>query len=189
MTLKMMCSQLARKPLGLDVMLLFAKPTAILQPICDLLDNWRYEEDQNEYQPVYEEFGSILLLLLAFAYRYSFTPTELGIRSQDSFVAKLLSRGHLSRPLDELTEQERGHVNGWIHGLFDSEAGGLGDELMSSCPPQDFYLLVPTLFLNISLAFGAGAISEDTLKGGLECKSHHSLRLGPLPSSLARGDG
>lgn len=173
MTLKMLCSQMAKHPLSLDVMLLFAKPTAILQPICDLLDNWRYEEDQNEYQPVYEEFGSVLLLLLAFAYRYGLTPSDLGIRSRESFVAKLLSQGHLSRSLDELTEQESGHLNGWIHGLFDTEAGGLGDELMSSCPPQDFYLLIPTLFLNISLALSAGALSEETLKGGLECECHH----------------
>ena len=170
MTLKTMCSQLAKKPLSLDVMLLFAKPATILQPMCDLLDNWRYEEDQNEYQPVYEEFGSILLLLLAFAYRYGLTPADLGVRSRDSFVARLLSHGHLSRSLDQLTEQESGHLNGWIHDLFDTEAGGLGDELMSSCPPQDFYLLIPTLFLNISLAFGSGALSEDTLKGGLECE-------------------
>ena len=174
MTLKMLCSHLAKKPLGLDVMLLFAKPVAILQPICDLLDNWRYDEDQNEYQPVYEEFGSILLLLLAFAYRYGLTPSDMGIRSRNSFVAKLLSRGHLSRSLDELTEQENNHLGVWIHGLFDTEAGGLGDELMSSCPPQDFYLLVPTLFHNISLAFTAGALSEETLKGGLECEFSQS---------------
>ncbi|KAL2110864.1 hypothetical protein VUR80DRAFT_588 [Thermomyces stellatus] len=174
MTLKMLCSQLARKPLSLDVMLLFAKPATILHPICDLLDNWRYEEDQNEYQPVYEEFGSVLLLLLAFTHRYELTPGDLGIRSRESFVAKLLTQGHLSRSLDELTELENGHLNGWIHGLFDT-AGGLGDELMSSCPPQDFYLLIPTLFLNISLAFAAGALSEETLKGGLECEYHQSV--------------
>lgn len=170
MSLKTLCSQLARKPLSLDVMLLFVKPASILQPICDLLDNWQYEEDQGEYQPVYEEFGSILLLLLAFAYRYNLTPADIGIRSRDSFVSKLLSQGHLGRPLDSLTEQEQEHLDGWIRGLFDTDTGGLGDELMSSCPPQDFYLLIPTLFQNIALAFGSGCLAEETLKGGLECK-------------------
>ncbi|CAI4210486.1 unnamed protein product [Parascedosporium putredinis] len=116
-------SQLARKPLSLDVMLLFVKPASILQPICDLLDNWQYEEDQGEYQPVYEEFGSILLLLLAFAYRYNLTPADIGIRSRDSFVSKLLSQGHLGRPLDSLTEQEQEHLDGWIRGLFDTDTG------------------------------------------------------------------
>ncbi|KAI5917313.1 mediator complex subunit Med5 [Camillea tinctor] len=168
MSLKMLCSQLAKKPLSLDVLLLFNKPAAILYPLCELLDNWRYDEDQGEYQPVYEEFGSILLLVLAFVFRYNLSPTDLGIRSPESFIAKLLIRGQLSKPLDELADQEKGHLDGWIHGLFDSEAGGLCDELMSSCPPQDFYLLIPTLFQNIVLAFGTNYLSEENLKTGIE---------------------
>ena len=181
MSLKMLCSQLARKPLALDVMLLFDKPTTILHPLCELLDNWRYEEDQGEYQPVYEEFGSILLLLLAFVYRYSLSASDLGIRSPESFVAKLLSKGHLSRPLEDLSDQEKSHLDGWIHGLFDTEAGGLGDELMSSCPPQDFYLLIPTLFHNIVLALSTGYLTEDSLKSGVECKFVPKLKgSGPI---------
>ncbi|KAI1076096.1 Med5-domain-containing protein [Whalleya microplaca] len=168
MTLKLLCSQLAKKPLSLDVMLLFDKATTILHPLCELLDNWRYDEDQGEYQPVYEEFGSVLLLLLAFVYRYNLSVMDLGIRSPDSFVAKLLNRGPISKPLDELTDQEKGHLDGWIHGLFDSEAGGLGDELMSSCPPQEFYLLIPTLFHNIVLAFSTNHLNEENLKTGVE---------------------
>ncbi|KAJ9134623.1 Mediator of RNA polymerase II transcription subunit 5 [Pleurostoma richardsiae] len=168
MSLKALCSHLARKPLSLDVLLLFDKPGTILHPLCDLLDNWRYDEDQGEYQPVYEEFGSILLLLLAFVYRYNLSIADLGARAPDSFVAKLLSKGHLGRPLDDLSDQEKGHLDGWIHGLFDTDAGGLGDELMSSCPPQDFYLLIPALFHNIVLAFSTGYLVEESLKGGVE---------------------
>ncbi|KAK4103892.1 Med5-domain-containing protein [Parathielavia hyrcaniae] len=169
MTLKHLCSQLAAKPLSLDVLLLFDRPQKILHPLCELLDNWAgYEEDQGEYQPVYEEFGSILLLLLAFAYRYSLSPAALGIRSPDSFIGKLLSGGSLYRPLEELNEQEKSHLNGWIHGLFDPEAGGLGDDLMASCPPQDFYLLMPTLFHQIAMGLSAGHLTDDMLKGGLE---------------------
>ncbi|KAK4033848.1 hypothetical protein C8A01DRAFT_19269 [Parachaetomium inaequale] len=169
MTLKQLCSQLAAKPLSLDVLLLFDKPQKILHPLCELLDNWAgYEEDQGEYQPVYEEFGSILLLLLAFVYRYNLSPADLGIRSPDSFVGKLLGGGTLCRPLEELKEQEKAHLNGWIHGLFDTDAGGLGDDLMASCPPQDFYLLMPTLFHQIVVALSAGYLTEDVLKGGLE---------------------
>lgn len=170
MSLKLLCSQLAQKPLSLDVMLLFEKPATILHPLCDLLDNWKYDEDQGEYQPVYEEFGSILLLVMAFAYRYNLSVSDLGIVSPDSFVSKLFGQGHQSRVFDELSEQQKGHLDGWIHGLFDSEAGGLGDELMSSCPPQDFYLLVSTLFQNIVLAFSTGHLSEESLRGGVECK-------------------
>jgi mediator of RNA polymerase II transcription subunit 5 len=171
MTLKQLCSQLAGKPLALDVLLLFERPHKILHPLCELLDNWgAYDEDQGEYQPVYEEFGSILLLLLAFVYRYGLSPADLGIRSPDSFMAKLLSGGDLCRPLEELDDQEKAHLAGWIHSLFGTEAGALGDETMSSCPPQDFYLLVPTLFHQVVLALSAGRLSDEMLKGGVECE-------------------
>ncbi|CAM1508468.1 Fc.00g053160.m01.CDS01 [Cosmosporella sp. VM-42] len=168
MSLKLLCSQLAQKPLSLDVLLLFEKLPNILEPLCQLLDNWRYEEDQGEYQPVYEEFGAILLLVLAFAYRYNLTAVEIGIQSPDSCIARVLGRGHIGRQHDELTEQENGHINGWIHGLFDTEAGGLGDDLMSSCPPQDFYLLVAPLFQNIVVAYTHGYLNDETLKSGVE---------------------
>ncbi|KAI0122965.1 mediator complex subunit Med5 [Xylariales sp. AK1849] len=168
MSLKLLCSQLAKKPLSLDVILLFEKPATILHPLCDLLDKWRYDEDQGEYQPVYEEFGSVLLLVLAFVHRYGLSVADLGARSLDSFVAKLLSNGHLSRPLEELSESEQGHLGGWIQGLFDTESGGLGDELMSSCPPQEFHLLASTLFYQIVLAFSTDRLTEETLKSGIE---------------------
>ncbi|KAL2023869.1 hypothetical protein VTK56DRAFT_646 [Thermocarpiscus australiensis] len=169
MTLKQLCSHLAGRPLSLDVLLLFDKPQKILHPLCELLDNWAgYDEDQGEYQPVYEEFGSILLLLLAFVYRYGLSPTDLGIRSPESFVAKLMGGVDLCRPLEELSGREKSHLNSWIHGLFDTEAGGLSDELVSSCPPQDFYLLVPTLFHQIVLALSTGHMADERLKCGLD---------------------
>ncbi|KAH6845434.1 mediator complex, subunit Med5 [Chaetomium sp. MPI-CAGE-AT-0009] len=167
--LKQLCSQLAAKPLALDVLLLFDKPQKILHPLCDLLDNWGgYDEEQGEYHPVYEEFGSILILLLAFVYRYNLSPADLGIRSPDSFVGRLLGGGNHYRPLEDLNEQEKAHLNGWIHGLFDTDTGGLGDDLMALCLPQDFYLLMPTLFHQIVVALSAGYLTDDVLKGGLE---------------------
>lgn len=174
MSLKQWCGQLARKPQSLDILLLFNRPETVLQPVCELLDNWRYDEDregQGEYQPVYEEFSSILLYLLALAYRYGLSAADLRIRSPDSFVGKLLSKTHHARRLDDLSEQEKAQVGGWLHGLFDSDVSGLGDELMSSCSPQEYYLLIPTLFEQIILAFSLGHLSEEMLKGGLECKS------------------
>ncbi|KAG6003697.1 hypothetical protein E4U21_001805 [Claviceps maximensis] len=168
MSLKMLCSQLAQKPQTLDIILLFEKLPAVLGPLCQLLDNWHYEEDQGEYQPIYEEFGSILLLILAFSYRFNLTAADIGIVSPDSSVAKILSRAHVSRERDDLTDQEKGHVTGWIKGLFDSDSGGLGDDLMSSCPPQDFHLLVATIFQNIVMAYTYGYLNDEALKGGIE---------------------
>ncbi|KAH6606352.1 mediator of rna polymerase ii transcription subunit 5 [Trichoderma cornu-damae] len=168
MSLKLLCSQLVQKPQSLDVLLLFEKLPAVLEPICQLLDGWRYEEDQGEYQPVYEEFGAILLLVLAFAYRYNLSPADIGILSADSNIGKIISRAHISRELDELSEQEDEHLGGWIHGLFDSDAGGLGDDLMSSCPPAEFYLLIATLFQNIVIAYTQGFLTDDALRSGVE---------------------
>lgn len=171
MSLKQWCVQLARKPQSLDILLLFNKPELIFQPLCELLDNWRYDEDredQGEYQLVYEEFSSILLIFQALAYRYGLSAADLKIHSPDSFVGKLLSKTHHARHLDDLSDQEKAQIGGWVHGLFDSDVSGLGDELMSSCSPQDFYLLIPTLFQQIVLAFSTGRLTEEMLKGGLE---------------------
>ncbi|RDA86537.1 hypothetical protein CP532_1899 [Ophiocordyceps camponoti-leonardi (nom. inval.)] len=167
-SLKLLCSQLAHKPQSLDILLLFERLPAVLEPLCQLLDNWRYDDDQGEYQPIYEEFGGILLLVLAYAYRYNLRAADIGIVSPNSCVAKILDRAHISRPLNELTEQEKTHVNGWIHGLFGSETGGLGDDLMSSCPPQDFYLIVASLFQYIVSAYAHGYLNDDSLKSGIE---------------------
>ena len=170
MSLKTICSHLARKPSSLDVILLFNRPQTILQPICNLLDNWKYDEDQGEYQPVYEEFGSVALLVLAFVHRYDLNASDVGLPSNNSFVWKLLEKNATSRSLSNLSDAEKGHLDGWIRGLFASDGGGLGDELMSSCPPQDFYLLVPKLFHQIVLAFMTQKLPDDSLKNCLECK-------------------
>lgn len=171
MALKQLCGQLASKPLSLDILLLFSPAQKILHPLRELIDHWGgYDEEQGEYQPVYEEFGSVLLLLMAFVYRYNISPADLGVRSPDSFVGKLIGGGHAVRLLSDLSPQEHLHLNGWIQGLF--AEGGLGDELMASCPPQDFYLLMPVLFGQISAALSAGFLNEETLKSGLECEFH-----------------
>lgn len=170
MSLKLLCAQLAQKPQSLDILLLFEKLPNILEPLCTLLDNWRYEEDQGEYQPVYEEFGAILLLVLAFTYRYNLSPADIGIQSADSCIAKILGQAHISRQIENLTEQENAHIGGWIRGLFDSDTGGLGDDLMSSCPPQDFYLLIATIFQNIVVAYTHQYLTDESLKGGVECQ-------------------
>lgn len=168
-SLHLLCSQLAQKPHTLDILLLFEMVPAILQPLCQLLDNWHYEEDQGEYQPIYEEFGSILLLILAFSYRYNLTAADMGIMSPDSSVAKILTSAHVSRERDDLSDQEKGHVTGWIKGLFSSDSGGLGDDLMSSCTPHDFHSLVATIFQNIVVAYAHGYLKDEALKGGIEC--------------------
>ncbi|KAB8266567.1 mediator of RNA polymerase II transcription subunit 5 [Aspergillus minisclerotigenes] len=166
MTLKSICNSLSRRPQALDVILLFRSAKQVLQPLCALLDSWHWDEDQGESQPVYDEFGSILLLVLTFKYRYDLRPYDLGITSNDSFVLKLLDCGSSSQNLDDLSEKQNKNLGAWITALFIAE--GISEETMSSCSPQEFYLLVTTLFNQSLTACEAGKLEFDTLKGGFE---------------------
>jgi mediator of RNA polymerase II transcription subunit 5 len=44
-TLKSLCVALAGKPRCIDILMQFVSPAALLQPICQVLDNWRYEDE------------------------------------------------------------------------------------------------------------------------------------------------
>ncbi|KAI9757384.1 MAG: mediator complex subunit [Candelina submexicana] len=166
MLLKAICSSLSRRPLSLDVMLLFTSSSDLLLPICQVLDNWKFEEDQGEYQPVYEDFGGILLLVLAYVHRYELSIADLGLSNDGSFIARLLATESISQRTEDIPQEQNAHLGGWIRGLFEAE--GISDELMSSCPPQEFYLLVPMLFSQSVAACDAAVLDLDTLKGGLE---------------------
>ncbi|PKY01917.1 mediator of RNA polymerase II transcription subunit 5 [Aspergillus campestris IBT 28561] len=166
MTLKNICNSLSRRPQALDVILLFRSPKQMLQPLCELLDSWHWDEDQGESQPVYDEFGSILLLVLTFNYRYNLHPHDLGIVGSDSFVLRLLERGSCSQKLEDLSDKQNKNLGAWIGALFIAE--GISEETMSACSPQEFYLLVSTLFDQSLTACEAGKVEFDTLKGGFE---------------------
>ncbi|KAI1953073.1 mediator complex subunit [Ophidiomyces ophidiicola] len=165
-TLKNICNSLSRRSQVLDIMLLFKSPIAILGPLCSLLDAWKWEEDHGECQPVYDEFGSILLLVLAFKYKYNLTPLELGISSSNSFTLRLLEGGASSQRLEDLTDSQKQNLGAWITALYVAE--GISDESMSSCSPQEFYLLVATLFSQSLAACQVGKLEFETLKGGFE---------------------
>lgn len=168
MTLKTICNSLSRRPQALDVIMLFRNTKQVLQPLCSLLDSWRWDEDQGENQPVYDEFGSILLLVLAFKYRYDLSSYDLGISGSDSFVLKLLERGSCSAKIEDLSEKQNHNLGVWIGALFIAE--GISEETMSNCSPQEFYLLVATLFDQSLGACEVGKLEFETLKGGFECK-------------------
>ncbi|EMD68367.1 hypothetical protein GGP41_003418 [Bipolaris sorokiniana] len=167
MYLKQLCCLIFKKPQAMDVMLQFTSPASILRPLCQFLEDWHYDSDQGEYQPVYDEFGAILVLIMAFVYRYDLVCHDIGI-AHDTFIAKLLQHGHHSIPPDELTEEQGGHLGSWLKGLYDSDKEGLSNEVFASCRPQDFYLIVPTLFHQTVAACSLGVLSFETVKGGLE---------------------
>lgn len=49
MTLKSVCNSLSRKPLALDVVMLFTQSNNLLRPLCHVLDNWQEHEDQGVF--------------------------------------------------------------------------------------------------------------------------------------------
>lgn len=59
MTLKLMCNSIVRKPGTMDIILLFQTPASILQPLCALLDGWKWDDDHGSDAPSY-----IYLILL-----------------------------------------------------------------------------------------------------------------------------
>ncbi|KAK8197736.1 mediator complex, subunit Med5 [Phyllosticta capitalensis] len=164
-SLKTICNALSRKPRSLDVMFQYTSPASILQPLCQLLDSWKHEEEQSEYQPVYDEFGAVLLLIQAFVLRHDLKSVDFGVE-HGSFIAQLIERGHISLTQDELSEEQHKYLDGWVRGLYGSE--GISDDLLKSCKPQDFYLLVPTIFSGTIHACSVDAVSIDDVKSGLE---------------------
>jgi len=121
-----------------------------------------------ESQPVYEEFGAILLLVLAVINRYELAPSEIGISSPTSFIRQLLELEATEEGIDDLDELRTKHLGDWIAALF--VADSLSDELTSSCSPHDFYRLVPTLLHQSLKACDGGKLSFETLKSGFDCR-------------------
>jgi mediator of RNA polymerase II transcription subunit 5 len=72
--------------------------------------------------------------------------------------------------MEELNEEQQKQLASWIKGLFDTDGIGITDEVTSSCRPQQFYMLVPTLFSQTVYACTEGILGMEAVKGGLECK-------------------
>lgn len=128
-----------------------------------------------ESQPVYEEFGAILLLVLTVTHRFELAPSEIGIVSTTSFTRQLLEMEAAEQSLDDFDDSKKKLLGDWISTLF--VADSLSDELTSSCSPHEFYKLVPTLLHQSLEACASGKLSIETLKSGFDCKSTKKLDL------------
>lgn len=170
--LKSVCTSLTKKFPNLDVIMLFAQPAAILQPLCNILNDWVHDQDSSEFQPPYEEFACILLFVLAACHRYDLQAADLGLMQDDNFIMKMIRRVPQSLQMSDLTEEQNKQFSKWVEGLYATdehgEITGIGDEVMSQCPPQAFYLLVPLLFDQSVMSCRSNSLSIDTMRGGLE---------------------
>ena len=102
------------------------------------------------------------------AYRFRLLPGELGFTANDEFWQLLLQGNIAAKPISKLSEDQNKRLSGWIGGLF--ESNGLGDDVLSTCPPQEFFALVPTIFQQSIMACRLGALEAAYLKNGLERK-------------------
>ena len=117
---------------------------------------------------MYEEFGSILLLVLLIQSRFKLYQEELTNGKPSSFLHHYLRLACVGKSINDLSEKESESIGVWIQGLFDSE--GISDDLMSKCTPQQFHLLVGTLFDQSLKACQAKVLNMETLKGGFDCE-------------------
>lgn len=170
--LRTVCTSLTKKFPNIDVVMLFTQPANLFLPLCGILNDWIHDQDSSEFQPPYEEFACILLFVLAAIHRYSLTATDLGVTQEDSFIMKILRSVDQNLDYKDTTDEQKKQLGKWIDGLYSTdehgETTGIGDEVMSQCPPQAFYMLVPVLFDQSVLACKSKHLSIDTLRGGLE---------------------
>lgn len=167
MTLKIVCNGLSRRPATLDVLLLFTSIHELLSPLCETLDSWQMHEDQGEHQPVYDEFGSVLLFVTLVQYRFDLRRYELSASPSESFLVQYTAEAATAKALGGMSEKESKLLGAWIRGLF-NENEGINDELMATSSPSDFHMIVATLLDQSLKACQAGFLAMSTLKDGLE---------------------
>ena len=167
MTLKILCNGLSRRPATLDVLLLFTSIHELLSPLCETLDSWQMHEDQGEHQPVYDEFGSVLLFVALVQHRFERRRYELSASLSESFLVQYTAEAATAKALEDMSEKESKLLGAWIRGLF-NENEGINDELMATSSPSDFHMIVATLLDQSLKACQAGFLAMSTLKDGLE---------------------
>jgi mediator of RNA polymerase II transcription subunit 5 len=168
--LKDLANAIIKNPVAINALSMFIKPSYWLGPLCTLLDEWRWDDIHGESQPVYEEFGSILLLIICCKRRLFLSISQMGM--QEGFVARYFDQEGVEASL--LSEESNKHLGDWIGAFYIAE--GLSDEVTTSCSPQEFYMLVPSLLNQSMLGYKRGKLTLDMLKGGLECEFMKSQR-------------
>ncbi|KAF3931824.1 hypothetical protein ABW19_dt0201415 [Dactylella cylindrospora] len=173
MGLYSLCKNLISRPKTIDLLLLHSRPVAILEPLCIVLENWRYDDDQDEYEPVYKEFGYILLLVMTIYYRHNLNFSHLGNIPPTNFVPMFIKQCHKDVAIDDLSKMGDRHnqLGRWIKALFEAEGEGITNEVMQTSKPQEYFTLIPTLTAQTVEACDRGILDNDTLRGGLDCMS------------------
>ena len=126
---------------------------------------YRLLTSTGENQPVYDEFGSILLLVITIFHCFQLDVHEY-MQETSSFTARYLRSAHVGQPIKHLDEQQSKSLGAWVRGLFETE--GISDELMSLSSPQAFHLGIATLFDQSFQACQTRILSLQTVRGGFD---------------------
>lgn len=171
--LRRLCQALALRTNSLDTLLLHIQPIQLLAPLVSYLDDWKEDEDEINFQDMFTDFGSILLLIILVYRRYDLAYEDMGINTtkDDSFCARAVRQlqrtsSWPATSLEDLSTDQRELLGGWITGLFDTD--GISDDLMRSCSAKDLVNLAPLIFQQAITACSKGVIDFDALRGGLE---------------------
>lgn len=123
---------------------------------------------------MYDEYGACFLLVTTCINRFGLKPADLDGISSTGLVAHMLDmHGSAPSTINNLTQDQQKHLTGWVRALFETE--GISDELMSTCPPQDFYKIVPTIFNQSVIACRSDVLDMEKIKNGLERKQSRQL--------------
>lgn len=145
------CQALALSPDILENLLLFVDFKQMFDPLVRIIDEWKHDEDEINFQEVYTDFGCILLMVILAHERY-----QLELPS-DSVAWNMIQ-------IQTITQNDL--LGGWVLALFDTS--GISDDLMRVSSVKELYTLVPTIFSQAVVACSSKIIDVDTLKGGLE---------------------
>ena len=123
---------------------------------------------EGEHQPIYDEFSACMLFVLASMHRFNLCVDDIVCISKSNILHQLLDKGAAqSQSLESLSMDQNKQLGDWIKNLFEIE--GVSDDLLSTCPPQSFYTLTPTIMHQIVLACRSKRLKVDAQKNGLEC--------------------
>ncbi|KAJ8099325.1 mediator complex, subunit Med5 [Lipomyces tetrasporus] len=165
--LRLLSQEIAVSTEVMNIMLLYRDPYEILRPLITCLDVWSYEDESMiDFQDNYTDFGLILLLICSFYYHFHLDLGEIASLNGNSFCMKYLTSSGVAHPIESLGQESSDLLGGWIMGLFDTN--GISDDMMRSCSPMDYSLLVPTVVQQSVAACNKNFMDIDTLKGGLE---------------------
>lgn len=117
-------------------------------------------------QQTYEEFGACVFFILRISDRYSISSKDLGL--DDKTLLRSLMDSHIEPvSTDDLDDDAARYLGDWIKALFETKT--ISGDLLLSCPVQNFYNMVPTIFQQTVLACHSNVIDVKTLKAGLDC--------------------